>query len=329
MKRVGCLIEKIAEFDNLALAAHKAFRHKKSSLEIIDYQNHLYENLNILRCQILSGEINPGGYWQFTIFEPKERNICAAPLSQRILHHAIMNICHPYFDSNQIFDSYASRPGKGMHKAVLRVKQFCRSNRYFVKIDFRKYFDSIDHTILKILLNKIIKDTQLLLIFNKIIDSYDINGKGIPIGNLTSQYFANYYLSGLDHCMKEVIKIRCYVRYMDDVVILGRSKDEIKTFMSEYIDFASNKLELTAKPPLIGRTCHGVPFLGFKIYSDKVYLGGKAKRAYKKNIKKLTKLYNNDKISEKCFSERLRANFAYISFADSYNFRKNIRVECQ
>lgn len=227
MKRVGCLIEKIADFDNLALAAYKAFRHKRKSSEIIDYQNHLYENLNNLRCQILSGEIRVGGYRQFTIFEPKERKICAAPLCQRILHHAIMNVCHPYFDNNQIFDSYASRPGKGVHKAVLRVKQFSRNNRYFVKLDFKKYFDSIDHAILKTLLNRIFKDPQLLLIFNIIIDSYDMNGKGIPIGNLTSQYFANYYLSGLDHRMKEVIKIRCYVRYMDDVVIFGRTKEEI------------------------------------------------------------------------------------------------------
>lgn len=99
--------------------------------------------------------------------------------------------------------------------------------------------------------------------------------------------------------------------------------------MFEYISFAFNKLGLTTKPPIIGRTCRGVPFLGFKIYPDKVYLGGKAKRAYKKNINKLTRLYKNDIISEKCFSERLRANYAYISFAESYNFRKNISVECQ
>ncbi len=326
MKRTGCLIDRIADFDNLALAAYKAFRHKRKTTEIINYQNNLYDNLCHLRGRILSGEINFGEYRQFTIFEPKERKICAAPLPERVLHHAIMNICHQYFDNNQIFDSYASRPGKGVHRAVLRVQKFCRGNIYYAKLDFKKYFDSIDHRILKSLLSRIFKDAHLLLILNCIIDSYEVSGKGIPIGNLTSQYFANYYLSGLDHRMKENIKTRCYVRYMDDVIILGRSKQEIKYYVYEYVNFASETLRLTTKHPIIGRICQGVPFLGFKIFSDKIILGGKAKRSYIKNVNTLTKLYNQCKISEKCYSERLNANLAYISFAESYKFRKNIVV---
>ncbi len=324
MKRVGNLIEKIAELDNLALAAHKAFRGKNRSTEVINYRKNFWENLMVLRSQVLGGTVYVGNYNRFVIFEPKERLICAAPLSQRILHHAIMNVCHEYFDRMLIYDCYASRPRKGLHKAVERTKSLAMHYRYFVKLDFRKYFDSINHSVLKDKLRDMIKDEGLINILFKIIDSYGVDGAGVPIGNLTSQYFANYYLSDLDHMMKEIVKCKVYIRYMDDVIIMGKSKDEIRDRIKKYREYALENLKLHVKPPIVGLTNNGIPFLGYKIYPGRILLGGKAKRRYKKNLNKLNKLFGNGKISETEYAMRLSSSFAFVDFADSKKYRKII-----
>lgn len=322
MKRIGNLTDKIAEYDNLMLAAHKAFRGKNSSLSVVKYRNNFIENIFQLRTQIITGNIDVGNYNRFTIYEPKERIICAASLNQRILHHAIMNVCHDYFDKTLIFDSYASRPGKGLHKAVMRLKGFVPNYKYYVKLDVRKYFESIDHSILRAKLQRIFKDFRLLNIFTKIINSYGRNCVGLPIGNLTSQYFANLYLSGLDHYMKETVKCPAYIRYMDDVVIMSRSRIELRHFILEYCNYAMSILKLRIKPPIIGRTVDGILFLGFRVYRDNICLGGKAKRRYKRNIIKLKNLFLNRKINEIEYSRRLSSTLSYVTFAQSYKFRK-------
>lgn len=326
MKRAGNLIEEIADFDNLALASYKAFKGKSASNEVKRFRSNYHWNILKIRHQILSGDVEVGNYNRFVIFEPKKRIICAAPLEQRVLHHAIMNICHRYFDKSLIYDCYASRPGKGVHKAVKRVMDLAGANKYYVKLDICKYFDSINHTILNTKLVELFKDNRLLQLFYKIIDSYGDFNVGLPIGNLTSQYFANYYLSGLDHAMKESAKCKVYIRYMDDVIMMGNSIEEIKYLTNFYCDYAMSNLQLLVKPPIVGRTCHGIPFLGFKIYPNSILLGGKAKRRYKRNITKLDRLFWNNRISEKEYALRLSSNIAFVEFADSYKFRKLLRL---
>jgi RNA-directed DNA polymerase len=152
--------------------------------------------LPALQRQILSGNVQTGNYRYFTIYDPKQRLICEAPFRQRVLHHALMNICHPFFEKVQIFGSYASRQGKGTYAALERAWYFNKRHLWFLKLDFRKYFDSLDHEILKNQLHRLFKDSDLLQIFERIIDSYCVEqNKGVPIGNLTSQYFANHYLA--------------------------------------------------------------------------------------------------------------------------------------
>lgn len=277
------------------------------------------ENINSIREQLLSGDLKHWKYHKFVVYEPKKRIISAAPIEQRVIQHALMNICHSVFERFQIFDSYASRPGKGTHKAVLRLKEKVGRFRFFVKLDVKKYFDSVNHDVLRTLLEKIIKDVQILRIFYTIIESHG-KKEGLPIGNLTSQYFANYYLAYLDHYMKEVVKAPFYIRYMDDVVMLNEDKIELRKLVNEYINYANQKLKLQIKPPIIGRSCKGVDFLGYKVYKDKIMIGGRGKKRFRKNLKKTDALFEKSQISENGYRSRLSAIIGYAQFADSEKF---------
>lgn len=323
MKRKGQLIEKIAETENILLAIHKAFRGKSDTAAVLSFRRSIFEHVHELQNQLQSGKVDVGRYHKFIIYEPKKRVICAAPLAQRVLHHALMNVCHDVFDRQLISDCYASRPGKGTHAAIKRVQSKMGSYKYFAKLDVRKFFDSIDHEVLRSHLMRIFKDKKLLDIFSQIIGSYG-EGKGVPIGNLTSQYFANYYLSPLDHYMKEVQRADFYVRYMDDVIMLGNDKSKVRDWISSYQAYAETTLKLQIKPPVIGRTCHGIPFLGYKVYSGRILMNGKGKRRFRKHLKLLNSLYNESRISEQEYADRLLSVMAYAEFADSRRFREKL-----
>ena len=195
MKRSKDLILPIADPNNLRLAFWEASKGKRYASNVLAYQNNLEVNLGRLRREILSGEISVGMYYSFVIFEPKERKICASAFKEQVLHHALMNICHDLFERKHIYDSYASRKGKGTHAALERASLFTRKHNYYLKLDVKKFFASIHHRVVKDQLLTMFKDYSLLNIFEKIIDSpEDIPQRGLPIGNLTSQFLANHYL---------------------------------------------------------------------------------------------------------------------------------------
>lgn len=278
MKRVGNLIESIADFDNLRLAFIKARRGKLFANDAIAFAANLDNELEKLHTAILSGNVTVGNYHTFLIFDPKLRTICAASFCERVLHHAIMNVCNQYFERNFIFDTYATRKGKGQYAALDRALKAFLKYDYVLKLDFRKYFDSVSHSHLKRKLLRLFKDKVLLKILFKIIDTYSVSsGCGLPIGNLTSQYFANYYLSDLDHFAKETLKVPCYVRYMDDILIFESSYNKLKTDYEQINSFAiANQLEL--KPPVFSTYIKGVPFLGYKLFRHKILLARRSRR---------------------------------------------------
>lgn len=224
-KRAKNLLTAVADPDNLRLAVWRAAKGKRHSRAVLGYAENLDRNLLQLREQILDGAVSVGQYQCFKVYEPKERNICAPAFAEQALHHALMNVCHPFFEQKQIFDSYASRKGKGTYAAIGRARIFSRSDGWFMKLDLQKFFDSIHHDVLNAQLATLFKDEQLLHIFAQIIAAYHTSPqRGLPIGNLTSQYFANHYLTGLDHFIKEKLRIKAYVRYMDDMVLWHRDK---------------------------------------------------------------------------------------------------------
>ncbi len=296
MKRAGNLIEAIADIENLRYAYIKARRGKEGKYEVQCFSKSLDENLLKLKKSVENDCVDVGKYHYFKIFDPKERMICAASFDERVLHHAIMNVCHQYFDRNLIADTYATRIGKGIYKALDKTFREIHNYRYVAKLDFRKYFDSISHDILKRKLKTLFKDNKLLNILYEIIDSYSTTeGRGIPIGNLTSQYFANFYLSGMDHYIKEVLKVRFYVRYMDDMLLMSDELSELKLYVSCIKSFAEYNLCLTLKPVVINVCVKGISFLGYKVYPEKILLNKLSKNRFKtKSHDYERRLYENE-----------------------------------
>ncbi len=325
MKRIGFLIEEITDLNNLYNAFYKACKGKKNNLEVLHYKNNLYNNLKILQNEISTGEVNVGNYKYFTIYEPKKRLICAASFPERVLHHAIMNVCHKYFENQQIEESYATRVNKGTYKAIAKAKFYSKHNQFYLKLDIRKYFDSISHTILKQKLETVFKDPMLLLIFDSIINSYQKqNGIGLPIGNLTSQYFANFYLSKLDRYIKKYLKIKPYVRYMDDMVVWDSNPKQL-TKICEILELYLNKeLNLNLKIKYINTSKHGLNFLSYRIFSNRVELQQKAKKRFIKKIKFYEAQLKNNLFSQLDYQQHVTPLIAFTKHASSKGFRKKV-----
>lgn len=281
MKRKGSLMESIADMDNLRLAFWKSARSRTGKTEVIRYRADLDRNLLELRQAFLSGVYSIGHYNYFTVYEPKERVICASAFPERVLQHAVMNICGYWMDNYQINDSYACRKGKGQYGALEKAARNHRRNRYYLKLDVRKYFENIDHQMMMRLLERRFKDRDLLRLFRQLIDSYAVRpGKGIPIGNLTSQYFANHYLSCSDHYVKEQLRVKDYVRYMDDMVLWGDNRAELLAKERDLRDFIGEHLLLELKPMCFNTTTTGLPFLGYRVYKTHLRLTAQSKKRY-------------------------------------------------
>jgi len=328
MKRIGFLINDIAEYKNLYLAYYKASKGKQEKQDVVEFAKNLENNLTVLQNQIITGNIVIGNYHYFTIHDPKERVICAASFQERVLHHAIMNICHSVFEKKLIHTTYATRPNKGIYKAIGLAKKSIIKYKYVAKLDVRKYFDSISHTVLKEMLTNMFKDSRLLEIFDRIINSYQVQvQKGIPIGNLTSQYFANYYLSKADHYAKEILKIPVYIRYMDDMVLFFNNKAELKTKTIEFKTYIKKILKLDLKPIQIYSQIQGVAFLGYKILPYNLRLNSNSKKRFIFKYNKYTSYLEKNIWTEQKYQQHILPLFAFLQQADTKSLRKNIIFE--
>ena len=326
MKRVGNLIERIADKENLLEAFYKAQRGKQGKDEVCAYRASLWENIDELQQQIQMTDVHVGNYRTFTIHDPKTREIYATDFSEHVLHHAIMNVCHPYFERHFIYDTYATRPNKGVYKALERARKACVRYDYVVKLDVRKYFDNISHVILKKQLGRIFKDECLMVIFGKIIDSHEVTpGKGLPIGNLTSQYLANFYLSSLDHYVKENLHIPIYVRYMDDMLLLSNSLEGLKNAVDNIRQYLLS-LQLVLKPVVLGRTDCGVSFLGYKLFPHKILLNKASKQRFKNKMKNYSANFNKQIWTERQYKEHIVPLLSFASKAYTKNIRKGSLV---
>lgn len=323
MKRAGFLIERVAEMDNLLLAFYNAQKGKSCKKEVIAFRSCLQENLLKIRYRLLAGDALVGNYRTFTIFDPKQRQICAASFEERVLHHALMNVCHPYFEKHLVYDTYAARLGKGTYSALERAHKFIIRYQYVAKLDVRKYFDSIDHGILKKQLSLLFKDPLLVRVFNSIIDTYHSScpGVGIPIGNLTSQYFANHYLSGFDHFVKERIRVSSYVRYMDDMLLFSNDRQLLNMQVRLVERYLSSELGLQIKPPVIISTKQGVSFLGYRLQGHRIGLNSRSRNRYKKKMNLYRRLLDTGKWSQEDYHVHVLPLTAFTEHAYSKKFR--------
>ena len=282
MKRHGHLFERIVSFQNLAAAAKDAFRGKKPGSESESLFLNLEGELWELQRRLDDGSYRPGPYRTFWVHDPKRRRICAAPLLDRVIHHAICRVAEPMFDSWQIADSYACRKGKGQHAALGRAQAHAQRFQYFARADIRKFFDSVDHSTLEELLKRKFKDARLLQLLTTLIRQPDPalpHGRGLPIGNLTSQYFANFYLGLLDHFIKGELKARAYLRYMDDMVFFADDADTLHGWLYESEQFLRTRLKLEFKEQacFVSTVSGGIPFLGCRVFPSVIRLKHRSK----------------------------------------------------
>jgi hypothetical protein len=325
MKRAKNLLVQVADPDNLRLAAWKAAKGKRHSREVMAWSENIGEHLYVLREELLNGQVKVGKYRYFKVFEPKERQICASAFGEQVLHHALMNICHPYFEQAQVFDSYASRKGKGTYAAIARAKSFAIRHDWYLKLDVRKFFESISHEVLIHQLTRMFKDAALVGVFEQVIHSYEASpGRGLPIGNLTSQYFANHYLSGLDRFIKEKLRIRAYTRYMDDMVFWHLEKAPLLELHAAVQEFVEKELRCQLKPIALNRSRTGLPYLGYHIFPHHMRLLQKSKQRFIKKWQFIQDAYDTGDWDEAKCQRRALPLLAFAGHADAKRLRQNL-----
>lgn len=324
MKRVGNLMEMIASPDNLRQAFIKAAKGKRWKKDCLKFQLNIDNEIEWVRKGLIDGNIRIGDYHYFTIHDPKKRLICAASFRERVLHHAVMGVCESTFESLSVSDSYACRRGKGALKAMSRALSFGSRHRWFLKMDVKKYFDSVHHSTLINLLSSRFKDPALLALFKRIIESYcTASGRGLPIGNLTSQYFANFYLGGLDRFIKESLKRSAYVRYMDDFVVWGDSSDDLAKVKLQVFQYLEDILKLELKSSTaLNQTWFGMDFLGYRIYPNTVRLARRSKVRFSRKKSVYEKLFLSGNWTELQLQRRMTALIAFVKPANTVGFRR-------
>jgi RNA-directed DNA polymerase len=329
MKRHANLYSKIVTFENLLAASKKSMRGKKSKNSVTSFSFNLENELVLLKQQLENKSYCPRPYSQFEIKEPKVRQICSSDFRDRVVHHAICNLMEPLFEKRSILDSYACRVGKGSHLAVSRCQEFARKFPYYLKCDIKKFFESMDHQILKTLLRRLCKDAELFWLLDMIIDHKvpgNREGKGLPIGNLTSQHFANLYLGELDHLIKDRLGIKGYVRYMDDFICFAESKKELWGLLSKIDQFVTQnlKLELKAAVTQIAPVSEGIPFLGFRVFPQLIRIKRENLARMRNKIRKKEFQFKTGRLSERDLINSVGSIVAHVSHVNSLSIRRNI-----
>lgn len=326
MKRAGGIYRQIAAYENLGLAFWKAARGKQDRREVIAFRNGFDDQLRKLQKELTNHAPDIGHYRFFNVHDPKQRNICAAAFAERVLHHAVMNICEPVLEANAIHDSYACRKGKGARRALERTQRFARKHDWYLKLDIRKYFDNIDHRILLDLLARRFKDKDLMRLFEKLLDTYHTGpDKGMPIGNLISQHLANFYLGAFDHWIKEEQRIKGYLRYMDDMVVFGQERTALKALLKGIRHYLDQKLALQLKDTVALNRCrHGLTFLGYRVFPDKIRLSARSKRRFISKFRQYEQMWQSGEWSTRILVRHLEPLIDFTRAAAAKWLRRSV-----
>jgi RNA-directed DNA polymerase len=329
----------IYTWETLEKAYRKARQGKRSTQPVADFEYKWESHLLRLQEELASKTYQPGPYHSFYIHEPKKRLISAAPFRDRVVHHALCRVIEPIFEARFIHDSYANRVGKGTHRALDRCTYFARRYRYVLQCDIKQHFPSIDHAILRRILAKHIACPDTLWLIDQILASgigvlaeeYKMvyfpddelfaveRPRGLPIGNLTSQFWSNCYLNPLDHFIKRELKCPAYLRYVDDFLLFANDKKTLHRWRAAIIDYLIT-LRLTlhverAQPRPVEQ---GIPFLGFVVYPHHRRLKGRKVVAYRRRLKKLWQAYQRGEIGQVEVVASLRGWLAHASYGDTW-----------
>ena len=326
MKRIGNLWPAIIERGNLARAFHQAARGKRNKIEVRRFARDLDGNLDELRLQLQDRTFDTGKFNVFKVFDPKERTIHAARFPERVFHHALMNLCEPVLERQAVFHSYACRHGKGRLAAIEAAEKATRGGAWYLKLDIRKYFESIPQERLIGRLHRLFKDAEVLYWLEQILHGHrPETGRGLPIGSLTSQHLANFYLGPLDRFCQGYPAVNAYCRYMDDFVCWGHDKAAMIALGREIQQFVDDRLDLVLKhPPCPQPTLGGMDFLGYRIFTSHTELNRRSKVRYWRRLRVLETLHDSGVITETGLQQRLTALTAFVLPVRSHRFRLGV-----
>ncbi len=330
-KTYNHLYGRICDFNNIYRAYLLARRNKRYHGDVLVFTAGLGTNLTRIQHQLTDNTYRTGAYKYFTVQEPKERLIAALPFADRVVHHALCNVVEPIFERSFIHDSYACRVGKGVLAGVTRATQFLRaagqegSPVYCLKCDITKYFPSIDHEVLDRIIRRRISCRNTLGLITEIINS-TTTSKGIPIGNLTSQLFANAYLNELDHYVKDGLGVRYYVRYMDDFIILNTRKSYLHDLLGRIASFLKVRLRLTMnkKTQIFPVGQRAIDFLGYRIWPDHRLLRKANIKRTKRKIKALMKGHAEGRVRIEDLRASVMSWLGHAKHADTWRLRRRV-----
>ncbi len=334
----------LTSWDNLLLAYKKASKGKRGHPNVAAFEYRLEDNLLALQRELRAFTYRPGPYVSFYIHEPKRRLISAAPFRDRVAHHALCNLIEPLFERGFIFDSYANRIGKGTHRALNRAQTFARRYPYVLQCDVVQFFPSIDHTILRGILHRKIRDEGVRWLMDRILESGQgvlsdeyrmvwfpgddasavLRPRGLPIGNLTSQFWGNVYLNEFDHFVKRKLRCKGYVRYVDDFLLFGEDKAQLwdwKTALEQRL----HTLRLTIHPGAQPRpVLEGVPFLGFTVYPQRRRLKRRKGIYYQRKLHKMRLLYARGEMAISQLDASVQGWVNHVRYGNTVGLRKAI-----
>ena len=333
--------EKICDFQNLYKAHTVARLGKRGNREVIDFEMNLAENLTTISDSLKNKTYQMSGYYSFMVHDPKDRIIHALHYRDRVVQHCICDeVVAPTLDRKLIYDNAACRIGKGTHFAIGRVSSFMHrhylkygTEGYFLKCDIRKFFDNIDHNVLKKKISRVFKDKDVLELLYRIIDSYEKStGKGLPLGNQTSQWFAIYYLNGFDRLIKEKLGIKYYSRYMDDCVLIHHDREYLRSCLRTMEDYLNNELHLEFNEKTqIFPLKNGVNYLGWHFYlTDTGKIIRKVKQQTKNNcrrkLKSMRMMPEEGKMDAAQVQQVVSSYKAHLEHGHTYKLRKKLNL---
>lgn len=347
MHKIRGIYEQIYDFENLYQAYLEARKGKRYRIEVLKFTNHLEENLIQIQNELIWKMYEVGRYREFFVHEPKKRLIMALPFKDRVVQWAIYRVLNPYLEKGFIQDSFACRIGFGTHKAVARLQYWLRymSRRherfYALKLDISKYFYRIDHDVLMGILHRRIGDEDLLWLLETIVrcehtkfgiplgdhefEAERVGGLGMPIGNLTSQMFANLYLNELDQYAKQTLRVKHYLRYMDDVLVLHEDKKYLWDLKEQLEEFITYQLHLKLNNKTMVRTVsQGVEFVGYRVWPTHRKLRKKTAKKMRRRLRYLTKAYQRGEVSIKDVKNSLQSYRGVMQHANCYHLNQKI-----
>jgi retron-type reverse transcriptase len=343
MKRSGNLWPQLTSWENLLRSALAAARGKRKRPDVARFLFDLEPNLCSLHRELLTGTWEPGAYRTFWIRDPKPRMISAAPFRDRVVHHAVTGVLERVFEPRFTASSFASRRGFGQHKALHKARAACRRYRYVLKCDIRKYFPSMDHLILKELLEEAIKCRPTLDLVSAIIDGSNAQEevtalfpgdtlftplerrKGLPIGNQTSQFFANVYLNALDHFVLRELRPALYLRYVDDFVVFGDDKAELASMRRAIVARLEDlRLELNEGKSRVYRCADGVTFLGWRLFPGHARLPRRNVVGMRRRLRWISKKFHRAEMDFAGVQRRISAWLGHATFGDTCKLRRKL-----